>query len=120
MRKNFESEIQQLKDELLLLGSMVEQQIFGAVESLKKRDLSASRHIQEMDEQVNAKRYAIEQQVMIVIATLFAYAKIKDPNLRIIPVVLGIGFATLKANNGVVAMRIADVDGVNDFIAEAI
>ena len=69
MRKNFESEIQQLKDELLLLGSMVEQQIFGAVESLKKRDLSASRHIQEMDEQVNAKRYAIEQQVMIVIAT---------------------------------------------------
>ena len=69
MRKNFESEIQQLKDELLLLGSMVEQQIFGAVESLKKRDLTASRRIQEMDEQVNAKRYAIEQQVMIVIAT---------------------------------------------------
>ena len=29
MRKTFESEIQQLKDELLLLGSMVEQQISG-------------------------------------------------------------------------------------------
>jgi phosphate transport system protein len=69
MRKNFETEIQKLKDELLLLGSMVEQQIIGSVEALKKRDIDASRRIQEMDDQVNAKRYGIEEQVMIVIAT---------------------------------------------------
>jgi phosphate transport system protein len=69
MRKTFETEIQQLKDELLLLGSMVEQQVFGSVEALKKRDLDASRRIQETDDLVNAKRYAIEEQVMIVIAT---------------------------------------------------
>jgi len=69
MRKNFETEIQQLKDELLLLGSMVEQQILESVEALKKRDMDASRRIQETDLQVNAKRYAIEEQVMIVIAT---------------------------------------------------
>jgi phosphate transport system protein len=69
MRKNFEKEIQQLKDELLLLGSMVEQQILGSVDALKKRDLEASHRIRETDLQVNAKRYAIEEQVMIVIAT---------------------------------------------------
>jgi len=69
MRKNFETEIQQLKDEMLILGSMVEQQILGAVEALKKRDLDASRRIREMDDQVNARRYAIEGQVMIAIAT---------------------------------------------------
>lgn len=69
MRKTFETEIQQLKDEMLLLGSMVEQQIIGTVEALKKRDIEASRRIREMDLQVNAKRYAIEEQVMIVIAT---------------------------------------------------
>jgi phosphate transport system protein len=69
MRKTFETEIQHLKDELLILGSMVEQQIIGAVDSLKKRDVEASRRIQEVDDQVNAKRYAIEEQVMIVIAT---------------------------------------------------
>jgi phosphate transport system regulatory protein PhoU len=69
MRKTFETEIQQLKDEMLLLGSMVEQQIIGTVEALKKRDIEASRRIKEMDLQVNAKRYAIEEQVMIVIAT---------------------------------------------------
>jgi len=69
MRKTFETEIQQLKDELLLLGSMVEQQILGSVDSLKKRDVEASRRIYETDAQINAKRYAIEEQVMIVIAT---------------------------------------------------
>ena len=69
MRKTFEIEIQQLKDELLVLGSLVEQQVFSSVEALNNRDLGASRRIQEMDDQVNAKRYAIEEQVMIVIAT---------------------------------------------------
>lgn len=69
IRKTFESEIQQLKDELLLLGSMVEQQILDSVEALKKRDIEASRHIYKTDAQINAKRYAIEEQVMIVIAT---------------------------------------------------
>jgi phosphate transport system protein len=69
MRKTFESEIQQLKDELLILGSMVEQQILASVDALKKRDIEASRHIYETDAQINAKRYAIEEQVMIVIAT---------------------------------------------------
>jgi phosphate transport system protein len=69
MRKTFETEIQKLKDEMLILGGMVEQQILGSVEALKKRDIDASRRIREMDDQVNARRYAIEEQVMIIIAT---------------------------------------------------
>ncbi len=69
MRKTFETEIQQLKDELLLLGSMVEKQILDSVAALKQRDIEASRRIYKTDAQINAKRYAIEEQVMIVIAT---------------------------------------------------
>jgi len=69
MRKTFETEIQALKDELLLLGSMVEQQILDSVEALKKRDIDAARQIYETDSKINAKRYAIEEQVMILIAT---------------------------------------------------
>jgi phosphate transport system protein len=69
MRKTFESEIQQLKDELLLLGSMVEQSVLNSVEALKKRDIEWSQRLYEMDAKINAKRYAIEEQVMIVIAT---------------------------------------------------
>jgi phosphate transport system protein len=68
MRKTFETEIQQLKDELLLLGSMVETAILGSVEALKKRDNAASQLIYDADDKINAKRYSIEEQVMIAIA----------------------------------------------------
>ena len=69
MRKSFESEIQKLKDELLILGSMVEQQVLDSVEALKKRDLVGARRIHEVDSIVNLKRYSIEEQVMVTIAT---------------------------------------------------
>jgi len=69
MRKTFEAEIQQLKDELLLMGSMVEQQVIDSVEALKKRDLEAAHRIYDADAKINAKRFGIEEQVMILIAT---------------------------------------------------
>jgi len=69
MRKAFEQEIQHLKDEILLLGSMVEEAILGSVDALKKRDIEASQAIFDNDDIINEKRYAIEEQVMVAIAT---------------------------------------------------
>lgn len=69
LRKTFENEIQQLKDEIIVLGSMVEQSIMESVEALKKRDIEASKRIIELDNQINAKRFALENQVMVLIAT---------------------------------------------------
>lgn len=69
LRKTFETELQQIKDDILLLGSMVEQAILDSVEALKKRDLQASQKILEADREVNKKRFEIENQVMILIAT---------------------------------------------------
>src|SRR5512136_298525 len=69
MRRTFEMEIQQLKDELLLMGSMVEQQVLEAVEALKKRDIEVSQRIFKADAKINAKRFGIEEQVMVLIAT---------------------------------------------------
>ncbi len=69
MRKAFTEEIQQLKDELLLLGSIVEEQLVDAVSALKKRDLVSSQRIFETDARINEKRYAIEEKVMVLIAT---------------------------------------------------
>jgi len=69
MRKTFETEIQQLKDELLLLGSMVEQQVMDSVAALKKRDIEDAQRVFDTDAKINSKRYAIEEQVMILIAT---------------------------------------------------
>ncbi len=69
LRKTFETEIQQVKDEILVLGSMVEQAILGSVETLKKRDIKASEEILEGDKLINKKRFEIENQLMILIAT---------------------------------------------------
>lgn len=68
-RKTFENEIQQLKDEIIVLGSMVEQSIMDSVQALKKRDIEASKKVIELDNRINAKRFALENQVMVLIAT---------------------------------------------------
>lgn len=68
-RKTFEGELQRLQDEVLVLGSMVEQAITASVESLKQRDFEASRRIIAEDRFINEKRFAIEEAVLVLIAT---------------------------------------------------
>ncbi|EKD88295.1 MAG: phoU [uncultured bacterium] len=69
VRSNFETEIQELKDELLTLSSIVEQQILNAVSALMKRDVEGSRSIKHIDNQVNKIRFGIEERVLVSIAT---------------------------------------------------
>jgi len=69
MRRTLETEIQGLRNDLLYLGSMVEKHLIGAVETMKKRDWEGSQRIIDEDEEINQRRYAIEEKVMIVIAT---------------------------------------------------
>lgn len=69
IRKTFNQEIQQVKDEILVLGSMVEDAILSSVEALKKRDISAAQQILAADKEINEKRFAIENKLMILIAT---------------------------------------------------
>jgi phosphate transport system protein len=69
IRKTFEHELQQVKDDILVLGSMVEQATLDAMDALKKRDVKSSEKIYEQDRVINEKRFAIENQCMILIAT---------------------------------------------------
>src|SRR5574339_1217770 len=69
LRKTFENEIQQVKDDVLLLGSMVEQAILNSVEALKKRDIKAAQQILDDDRLINQKRFEIENRLMVLIAT---------------------------------------------------
>lgn len=69
LRKTFESEIQQVKDDVLILGSMVEKALLDSVESLKKRDIKAAEKIFQEDIEINKKRFEIENHLMILIAT---------------------------------------------------
>ena len=65
VRKTFESEIQQVKDDILVLGSMVEEAILNTVEALKKRDIKAAEEILNADKLINKKRFDIENKLMI-------------------------------------------------------
>ncbi|MBL8100015.1 MAG: phosphate signaling complex protein PhoU [Anaerolineales bacterium] len=69
VRKAFEAELQELKDEILLLGSMVEHAIVNSVETLKKRDIKGAEQIIAADKEINKKRFDIEAQLMVLIAT---------------------------------------------------
>ena len=69
LRKTFENEIQQVKDDVLMLGSMVEQALINSVESLKKRDIKLSEKIFLEDQEINKKRFEIESKLMVLIAT---------------------------------------------------
>jgi len=75
LRKTFESEIKQVKDDVLMLGSMVEKALLDSVEALKKRDINEARKIFEEDAEINKKRFEIESQLMILIATQQPMAK---------------------------------------------
>jgi len=68
-RQTLDREIHHLQDEVLLLGSMVEQALLNAVDALKQRDLKAARRVYDNDDLINEKRYAIENRVLILFAT---------------------------------------------------
>jgi phosphate transport system protein len=61
--------MQQIKDELLIMGSLVEIATVKAVDALRRRDTNAARTIYLDDQVVNQKRYTIENDVLILIAT---------------------------------------------------
>ena len=68
-RGSLDRQIQQLRDEVLLLGSMVEQATLDAVDALKSRDVEAARRVYAGDDQINEKRFATENACLIAIAT---------------------------------------------------
>lgn len=68
-RETLDRQIGHLQDEVLLLGSMVEQAMLEAVDALKRRDQVTAKRIFANDHLINEKRYAIENAILIVIAT---------------------------------------------------
>ncbi len=68
-REMLDSEIERLQGEVLKLGDMVERSILEAVDSLKRRDFEASRRVIAQDQAINERRFAIEADTLVVIAT---------------------------------------------------
>ncbi|HLD94484.1 MAG TPA: phosphate signaling complex protein PhoU [Anaerolineales bacterium] len=85
-RETLERKLHELNDEVLLLGSMVEQATLGAVRALRERSLAASEEIYGGDEKINAKRFEIEERTITLIATQQPMAR----DLRILTAILEI------------------------------
>jgi phosphate transport system protein len=68
-RETFEQQLHALLDQVLVLGSMVEQAVQDSLDALKRRDQAAARQIYAADIRINEKRYAIESGCITLIAT---------------------------------------------------
>ncbi len=68
-RETLERRISELMDEVLLLGSMVEQATLESVRALRDRNLSASEAVYQGDQKINEKRFEIEERTISLIAT---------------------------------------------------
>ena len=68
-RTDFDRSLQEIQDELLVLGSMVEKSIDRSVLALKNRDLSLSKIVIDDDDLIDDLRNKIEEKCISVIAT---------------------------------------------------
>lgn len=85
-RESFNQKLHNLLDEILVLGSMVEQAVLDSVDALKRRDQEAARRIYTHDQAINEKRYALENGCLTLIATQQPMAR----DLRFIAAILEI------------------------------
>ncbi len=68
-RETFDRNMKELLDEVLVLGSMVEKAVLDSVDALRRRDRKASEQIYKGDQAINEKRYSIENEALILLAT---------------------------------------------------
>jgi phosphate transport system protein len=118
-RESFERELQRLEDEILALGSMVENVITESVDALKKRDLGESRRLIAYDRCINQKRFEIEAEALAVIATqqpvavdlrmLAAVLDIADELERIGDYAKGIAKINLRIGKGRLLKPLVDI-----------
>ena len=68
-RESLDRKIRHLHDEILVLDSLVEQATLDAIQALKRQDLDAALAIYRNDAVINARRFELENDCMITIAT---------------------------------------------------
>jgi phosphate transport system protein len=68
IRATFDKELQDLRDNLLRLGSMVDTAISHSIQALKERDRDLARQIINDDEEINDLRFKIEEDCVSIIA----------------------------------------------------
>jgi phosphate transport system protein len=85
-REMFDLELQRLQDEMLAMASMVEEAIIESVDALKRRDMEGSKRLNAQDRKINRKRFDIEADCLVAIATQQPMAS----DLRVLAAILDI------------------------------
>ena len=67
-RTTLDRELQRLQDEMVLMASVVSRAIGEAVDALRRQDLDAAARLTDADEAIDRQRYAIESDVLVLIA----------------------------------------------------
>jgi phosphate transport system protein len=123
-RNTMDHQLHQLEDEVLLLGSMVEQAVLTSVDALRLRNISVAHKIIIDDHLINEKRFAIENNILIIIATQQPMAK----DLRLLTAMLevitelermgdyakGIGKVVIRLEDSTIPVPIREISQMAD------
>ncbi len=69
MRTRLEEELHRVEQQVLELGAQVERALTLSVDALVRRDLETSRHVIRDDRLINERRFMIESDILVLIAT---------------------------------------------------
>lgn len=69
IRSTLMREVNQIKDDILRMGDMVEMSIERSISALKKRDATLAQQVIDDDLKINEMRYRLEEECLVLIAT---------------------------------------------------
>jgi phosphate transport system protein len=68
-RAYFDRQLQRVREDILLLGSMVEKSVERSVEALRRRDAEIAQSVIDDDRLIDDRTYEVEEQILLLIAT---------------------------------------------------
>ena len=68
-RTEYERELQEIQDELLKIGALVESSVNKALDALKNRDAEASQRVIDRDDEIDRRQLELEERCIDVVAT---------------------------------------------------
>ena len=69
VRADFDRSLEELQGDLVALGEMVEKAILKSMDAFERRDLTGAYEVITEDEQINEKRFELEEKCIDLIAT---------------------------------------------------
>ena len=68
-RQEYVQRLNELQDEILLVGSMVDKSVQRAVEALRTRDATTAQAVIDADDEIDARQIQLEEQAIDIMAT---------------------------------------------------